>query len=234
MNNTRTTLSRIFIGLLVVAIGVGYLGNALWNWNFELFFDGWWTLFLIVPAVYGFIKWEFNLFNIILFLTGIALLLNAQGLLEAGFWAVFIPALVIVFGLYLIFGKFFKRKPQSFDNIVRNRQLGGDVSSCPEYTAIFAESNVKNVSDDLLGGEATAVFGAVTIDLRDAKVNRNININANAIFGGIDIFVPEDVRVELTGFPIFGGFSDKRLSRNVNGNVIKINCFAAFGGITIK
>lgn len=234
MNNTRTTLSRIFIGLIVVAIGVGYLGNALWNWDFKIFFDGWWTLFLIIPAIYSLIKWKINLFSILLLVTGVALLLNAQGLLTAGFWAVFLPVLVIVLGLYIIFGRLVNRKVKNFDSMVRNRQIGGDTSSCPEYTAIFGESRVKNVSPSLLGGEANAIFGSVTLDLREAKINQNITFDANAIFGGIDIFAPDDVRVELSGLPIFGGFSDKRLRGAASGNVLKINCFAAFGGITIK
>ncbi len=234
MNNTRTTLSRIFIGLVVVAIGIGYLGNALWNWDFRIFFDGWWTLFLIVPAIYSLIKWRINLFSILLLITGVALLLNAQGLLAAGFWAVFLPALVIVFGLYIIFGRLINRKVKSFDSIVRNKRLGGDTSSCPEYTAVFGESHVKNVSSSLLGGEATAIFGSVTLDLREAKINQNIIFDANAVFGGVEIFAPDDVKVELTGLPIFGGFSDKSLRGARSGNILKINCFAAFGGITIK
>ena len=149
MNNTRTTLSRIFIGLIVVAIGIGYLGNALWNWDFKIFFDGWWTLFLIIPAIYSLIKWKINLFSILLLVTGVALLLNAQGLLTAGFWSVFLPVLVIVLGLYIIFGRLVNRKVKNFDSMVRNRQIGGDTSSCPEYTAIFGESRVDQVADQL-------------------------------------------------------------------------------------
>ena len=76
MNHTRITLSRIFIGLIIIAIGVGYLGNALWNWNFEIFFKGWWTLFLILPSLYTIIKWRLNLFSILLIALGILLLLH--------------------------------------------------------------------------------------------------------------------------------------------------------------
>ena len=234
MNNRRTAFSRVFIGLLVIAVGVGYLGNAIWNWNFRLFFDGWWTLFLIVPAIYSMIKWRINLFSILLLVTGVSLLLNAQHLLPADFWAIFLPVLAIVIGLYIIFGRLISRRFRSFDATVRNKQLSGDHSSCPEYTAIFGESRVKNVSEGLLGGEATAIFGSVVLDLREAKLDRSIAFDANAVFGGVTIFVPDDVKVELSGLPIFGGFADRSLRRADGDHVIKINCFAAFGGITIK
>ena len=234
MNSTRITLSRIFIGLIIIGIGVGYLGNALWNWNFEIFFDGWWTLFLILPALYIMIKWKINLFCLLVFAAGVLLLLNAQQLLTAGFWAIFLPVVAIIFGLYIIFGRALRRKLKSFDSLVRNKHLSGDPSSCPQYLAVFGSSRVKNVSPNFIGGEATAVFGGISLDLHSAAINQNTTLEANAIFGGIEIFAPENVKVELTGLPIFGKFSDKGLRRSDAQNTLRINCFTAFGGITIR
>ena len=234
MNSTRITLSRIFIGLIIIGIGVGYLGNALWNWNFEIFFDGWWTAFLILPALYIMIKWKINLFCVLLLATGVLLLLNAQNLLTAGFWAIFLPVVAIIFGLYIIFGRALRRKLRSFDTLVRNKHLSGDSSSCPQYMAVFGGSRVKNISSDLTGGEATSVFGSISLDLHSANINRNVTFEANSIFGSIEIFAPENVKVEVTGLPIFGKFSDKGLRRSDAEHTLRVNCFTAFGCITIR
>lgn len=51
----RRYLARLFLALCVIGVGVGYIGNQVsflpWE-NFTLFFPGWGSLFLIVPAVY--------------------------------------------------------------------------------------------------------------------------------------------------------------------------------------
>ena len=45
-------VKRILWGLVFVAIGIGYLGTQLDWWDFTIFFPGWWTMLLILPALY--------------------------------------------------------------------------------------------------------------------------------------------------------------------------------------
>ena len=40
-------------GVVIIALGIIFGGNALGLFNFDVFFDGWWTLFIIVPSVVG-------------------------------------------------------------------------------------------------------------------------------------------------------------------------------------
>ncbi|MGA4669412.1 DUF1707 SHOCT-like domain-containing protein [Propionibacteriaceae bacterium Y1923] len=52
---------------------------------------------------------------------------------------------------------------------------------------------------------AFAFWGAVTIDLREARfASREVTITAAAIMGGIRIVVPPDVRVRVQGIPVLG------------------------------
>lgn len=56
-----------------------------------------------------------------------------------------------------------------------------------------------------------------------------------AIFGGIDILLPENINVKISSNSIFGGFSDKRVVRRSDADFtvyIKGNCI--FGGVDIK
>ena len=48
MKLSRTDL---FWGIALIVIGIGFGGEALGLWNFEVFFNGWWTLFIIVPCL---------------------------------------------------------------------------------------------------------------------------------------------------------------------------------------
>ena len=45
----RQRVGNILFGLAFLVAGLGFGGQALGLWNFNLFFSGWWTLFLIVP-----------------------------------------------------------------------------------------------------------------------------------------------------------------------------------------
>ena len=51
----KKTLTNFLWGLFFIIIGIGFLGEALNLWNFELFFPGWWTLFIIIPC-FGFLN----------------------------------------------------------------------------------------------------------------------------------------------------------------------------------
>ncbi len=74
--------TKILWGVALVAIGVLYGLKALSLINFTLFFDGWWTLFLIVPCLIGLITEREKLGNLIGLLLGVFLLLCCQDVLS--------------------------------------------------------------------------------------------------------------------------------------------------------
>lgn len=62
-------------------------------------------------------------------------------------------------------------------------------------------------------------------------------VHLTALFGGIELYVPENVRIQITGTPIFGAWEDKThlpASKNPDDPLLQINCTAVFGGIDIK
>mgnify|MGYP000545247364 CR=1 FL=1 len=50
------------------------------------------------------------------------------------------------------------------------------------------------------------------------------------------MFVPSNWRVQVTGVPVFGGWSNKTNKVEVDDNnpVLKINCLVLFGGMEVK
>ena len=82
-----------------------------------------------------------------------------------------------------------------------------------------------------------AVMGGVELDLREALLDGpELTIHAIAIMGGIDIVVPEGIRVEVRGLPIMGGF-DSRI-RDVpvlpGSPVIHVTGWALMGGVSVR
>jgi hypothetical protein len=106
-----------------------------------------------------------------------------------------------------------------------------------EEWAVFGGSQRRVDSQDFKGGEVSAVFGGVELDLRPAVIIQDeVVIEADAVFGGIDIQVPENWNVIVEGHGIFGGYDDKTLHtmrEDARPRVI-VTGTAAFGGVVIK
>lgn len=91
-----------------------------------------------------------------------------------------------------------------------------------------------NLEKSLKKANINAIFGAVKLDLRDAKLEKETIIGAVAIFGGIEILVPKDCVVKVKGTPIFGGISNEQKNNEEAKKTIYIEGYAVFGGIEIK
>ena len=81
-----------------------------------------------------------------------------------------------------------------------------------------------------------AVMGGDTIDLRDAEVDGDeVVINAFALMGGTDIYVPDSIELVVEGFALMGG-NDERGSRRparAGAPVIRIRAYSLMGGIDV-
>ena len=71
------------------------------------------------------------------------------------------------------------------------------------------------------------------LDLSKSKLKKDITINAISIFGGIDLKLPENVKVVSNGVPIFGGIENKYKEEKEANITIHINYTCIFGGIDI-
>ncbi|MBO4897055.1 MAG: hypothetical protein J5590_02000 [Clostridia bacterium] len=93
----------IVIGILLILFGAVYLLNSLGIADIDLTFEGWWTLFIIVPCLNGLITRPEKLGYAIGLVFGVLLLLAAQGIITYDFIVtLIIPALAIGFGIKLI------------------------------------------------------------------------------------------------------------------------------------
>jgi hypothetical protein len=80
---------------------------------------------------------------------------------------------------------------------------------------------------------AVAVFGGHDLDMTDAVFEgREVTIWAFAVFGGIDITVPEGVGVRNEGVGIFGGFAARGSEDpDPNAPTVVVKGLALFGGV---
>jgi hypothetical protein len=81
---------------------------------------------------------------------------------------------------------------------------------------------------------AFAFLGDARIDLTHASFDEDgVEITAQAIVGSVNIVVPPDARVTMTGFPLVGSLSPTREPGPADGPPVKVSAFALVGSVTI-
>lgn len=258
----KRNITPLLFGLCLIAVGFGYLGTLLFHWEFNLFFDGWWTLFLIIPGVAGLLSNGPQTLNISLLLVGSLLLLREQEVLTShDSWVIVVSVLILIAGISLLVGFFRKPKaaPQGwyqppYTSAYTANSAGPagapaygagqkaayahpfDHRDYPKYTAVLTGINARCDAQDLAGLEATAVLGGIDLDLRTAVIQRDITITLTAVLGGIDVFLPQNIRIQLIRNDVLGGTDCKAavLGPESGAPMVTLVCRSCLGGIEIK
>lgn len=229
----RNRVSNGLWGLFFIVIGIGFAGNVLNLWNFHLFFKGWWTLLIIIPCFISMIQTGFGVGSTMGFIIGVLLFAANRIEFDFNIWKLIAPIILIFIGIRIMFQSAFHRGPKFNANTDESgRSFTGAAQS--DYSAVFS-SNTIHVTEVFTGTNLNAIFGGVVLDLRNAIINGDVEVNATAVFGGIDIFLPNGVKIKSNNVPIFGGVTNKATqSSDPNAPTIYLNSTCMFGGIDIK
>lgn len=227
-------VSPIIWGIAVIALGVIFGGNALGWFDFNIFFDGWWTLFIIVPSAISLITEKDKLASLGFLAAGVILLLAAQNVFSYDTaWKVILAVFLVLVGLTIIVKSLFhSNNDKEVEKKIREFDEDKTMDS---QIAVFSGSDRVYKDETFSGSNLVAVFGGVDLDLRKAKFTKDTIIRAFCMFGGIDIKVPEDVQVMIRSRFIFGGAADERKGDTGKGKyTIYIDAAGGFGGISIN
>jgi predicted membrane protein len=230
----RNKLSNLIWGLVFIVIGVGIAGDIMDLWQFRLFFPGWWTLFIIIPCLVSIVRTGINVGATTGLIIGVMLLVSRYVSFDFNFWRLIVPAILIIIGLRIMFQGAFRKSITVNPPVHVDGQENFHSSNRKEYSAIFASNKIR-ITDQFTGTSLNSVFGGISIDLRDAIINSDVEITATAVFGGIDIYVPSGIQVKVNNVPVFGGVSNKTVqTSDPNAYTIYLNSTTMFGGIDIK
>ncbi len=227
MNRVRSVVWGIVLVALGTVIGLNVLGIT----DFEIFFDGWWTLFIIIPSFVGIITEKEKTFSIIGTVVGVVLLLGYQDVIDkAMIWKLLLPFVIVLIGLKMIFKDVFNKEVNS-----AKKKLDASGIKPEEYAVTFSGQNLDFSGRVFSAAEFNAIFGGMKCDLRNAIITDGAVINICSVFGGVDVYLPADVNVKISSSSVFGGMSDKRAVKTADSNItvyIVGNCI--FGGADIK
>lgn len=163
---------------------------------------------------------------------GVWLLAEALGWIDVGFWELFFPLLLLLVG-----GSLIARAIAG-----RAAAVGGgaddDLSATVRAFALMSGNVRKSDSPAFRGGDLGAFMGGVELDLRGAKTPpEGAVIDAFAVWGAIEIKVPETWQVRGEVMPVMGALEDKTRPiadlAKVDGR-LTIRGVAFMGGIEVK
>lgn len=217
-------------GLLFIVLGVGYAGNALWNWNFSIFFPGWWTLFIIIPCLSSMLQSGVKVGNSIGLMIGVLFFISNYFDLDF-LGKLIVPIALVIVGLVIIFGNSFSRRDSD-----KNTYKDNDVhyeGYISEMRAIFSSKSNNYNNEVFRGVDVSAIFGNVRLDLKSADIVDESIIEIFTIFGSVDIYAPDDIEIIVSQIPIIGGVN---YNQNTNNTTMKIyvNATCVLGGVNIR
>lgn len=234
---------RYFFGIILILLGVGFLLQQADMIEFNEILKNYWPSLIILAGLSGLFDRRSSKFgNLLVIVFGVLLQLNRLEYFDFNVFELFWPAVLILIGINLIFSRGVKSHKEA--PFFRSSSKDNDEKSSRNVTVddtvdsfvMFAGLETNNQSQEFRGGKATALMGGIDLDLRGASLHNNeAYLELNAMFGGIDVFVPSHWRVEMTGVPVFGGWGNKtRPNSDPSAPTLKIKCFVMFGGVEVK
>ena len=222
--------SRIVFGAILVLVGVLLLFSQMGVFDFGDFMGAFWPMIIIVVGLW---QWAIRRFRpsfwpLLLVVAGVFLLALQLDLLDGRGFGVMVGAVLIAFGIWLVIRK---TRP------VADRAVSD--ADAIDHWVIFGGVEESLTSQRFTGGNATVVFGGAEIDLRKAALAEgDVTLNLSAIFGGIEIKVPETWQVVVDGTAILGGVEDKtggvKQETMQSQPRIHVRAVAIFGGVDIS
>jgi predicted membrane protein len=171
---------------------------------------------------------------------GILLLLGNYGVVRVSLgnlWPLTLIASGILMMIYRLRWRHFKER-LVIGSISGRRST--TMSRVQEH-AVFSAVKRKIESPQFEGGELSSLFGSIEIDMRWAAISspdNQIVIEANALFGSIELRIPDSWKVQLLGNAVFGAYEDKtippRPEQGVKTPTLVIRGGTAFGAVEVR
>jgi hypothetical protein len=218
----RRPLSQVFLGLLIVAVGVVALLEQLDVTDVSIgeLISTWWPLAIIAAGVAALLTvpraW---IGPALVIAAGVLLQLDTLDVLDVDFWGLVWPIAIILVGLSLL------------------TRLGthGTDDQTINSAVIWWGSERRTTSPDFRGGSLSAIMGGIDVDLRQADIVKTAEISVFTLWGGVDIKVPRTWRVQVTGLPLLGGWDDKTTPpMDSDTPLLIVHVTAIMGGVDIK
>ena len=237
---------RTYIGpaVWVIAVGLFYLANILFDWRLS-FWEALWPTTLLI----------FGLFN----LRSKCTFLSLSCILVGGYMITchFLPnpviednriiwaAIIVLLGISLLIDGIRKKKRKEKENgYIPGLKFNGDKKFSKsldmeeetfDYDAAFGSDRVRIDLPVMREGDIDVSFGDYTVDLRGVEtVAKNCQLDVDASFGELTILIPDRFAVSIRQDTSFSGISVKGQPCEAPEGTIYMDADVSFGSLVIE
>jgi predicted membrane protein len=219
--------AQVVIGLVVTAVGLVLTLDNLGLVDAERYLRFWPAVFVLIGLLklWRSLRRHTSAFGAFVFLAiGAWLLLEETAVVRVSFRDLW-PVLLVFFGGFLLWQGW---------SIPRNLHAG-DAGASVSATAILGSVSRGSNSSAFRGGQLTAMLGGCELDLRQAAIDGEAIVEVFALWGGIELRVPEDWTVESRVTPVLGGVDDQtRPPRTASRHRLVLRGLVLMAGVEIK
>jgi predicted membrane protein len=208
--------------------------------------DAFWPLVLLVIGTLGFVRTQslpVKVWSGAAIIAGTLLLLGAYQIIhvtEDIIW----PLILIATGVIMLIYRL--RWTEFTDRIKVGIHVGASSKSQVSDTkvhevAVFSGIKRRVEASNFEGGDLYSMFGSIELDLRRepfSAAGRVVAVDANALFGGIEIRIPDTWRLSLQGTAIFGAYEDKtippRPEPGIETPTLMVSGGTIFGSVVVR
>ena len=205
-------------------------------------FDAFWPLFFIGLGIYGFVRTcspVMRIWSAASFIAGLLLVLDLFHIVRvtmATLW----PLALIATGAVMLLARMGWAGLADRINVASNNVSRPILTRLSEV-AVFSGVKRRIESQSFEGGELSSVFGGIEIDLRRAGISTDGKVavvEANAVFGAVELRIPETWRLSMQGVAVFGSYEDKtippRPEPGFETPTLVIKGGTAFGAVIVR
>jgi predicted membrane protein len=218
---------QLLMGLLIIVVGVLFTLDNLGIADAGSYLKYWPVGLIAIGAVK---LWQArtgtgSAFAALLFIiAGVWLVMESARVVTVTIWDMW-PMLLVFFGVSMVW-RGMRGTPQVAPI---------DANSTLSVLAVLGGMNRGNNSRSFRGGDVTAVLGGCVVDLRQAAIEGEAVLDVFAMWGGIELRVPENWTVISRVIPFLGGVEDKTRAPQEEGtHRLIVRGFAIMGGIEVK
>lgn len=190
--------------------------------KYNIFFDGWWVLIILIPSLSNLIFAHHKLHSLYFLLVSIFIYLSIYNVIDNKLFLLLTVSMAVIL---LIIGFII--------DIVRGPNKKDTSKSVPIYTTIIGVGE-EIIKTDFDGGFISTIFASNIIDLRNAKISNKSTIVTKTIFGSTEILLPDNFDVEMDNVNILGETENIKNSSKKNKNKIYIESTSILGSTKIK